>query len=81
MFTLANNCLEVCKKIKYLGHCIADDMNDDDDIYRQCYKLYAQANTIARKFSYCSTRVKVALFKCLLYITLYNPSVVFLQKI
>lgn len=63
VFTLANNCLEVCKKIKYLGHCIADDMNDDDDIYRQCYKLYAQANTIARKFSYCSTRVKVALFK------------------
>lgn len=52
MFMLANYCLEVCKKIKYLGHCITDDMNDDDDIYRQCYKLYAQENTIARKFSY-----------------------------
>jgi len=53
---LANNCLEVCKKKpKYLGHCIADDMNDDDNIYRQCYKLYAQANIIACKFSYCST--------------------------
>jgi len=28
---LANNCLEVCQKIKYIGHCITDDMNDDDD--------------------------------------------------
>lgn len=63
MFKLSNNSLEVCKKIKYLGHFITDDMNDDDDIYRQCCKLYAQANTIARKFSCCSTQVKVALFK------------------
>jgi len=35
-------------------------MNDDDDIYRQCHKLYAQANIIACKFSYCFTQ---ALFK------------------
>lgn len=60
-FRLSNNSLEVCKKIKYLGHCITDDMNDD--IYRKCCKLYAQANTIARKFTFCSTQVKVALFK------------------
>jgi len=33
VFMLANNCLEVCKKKpKYLGHCIADDINDDDNI-------------------------------------------------
>ena len=64
VFKLSNNCFEVCKKIKYLGHCIADDMDDDDDdICRQGCRLYAQANTIARKFSYCSTKVKVALFK------------------
>lgn len=34
---LANYYLEVCKKIKYIGHCITDDMNEDD-IYRQCYR-------------------------------------------
>ena len=38
-------------------------MTDDDDIFRQCRKLYAQANTIARKFSHCSINVKVTLFK------------------
>lgn len=63
VFRLSNNNLEVCKMIKYLGHCITDDLNDDDDIYRQCCKLYAQANTIARKFTFCSTQVKAALFK------------------
>ena len=63
VFRLPNNPIDVCKKIKYLGHCITDDMNDDDDMYRQCCKLYAQANTIARKFTFCSTQVKVALFK------------------
>lgn len=46
---LSNNVFEVYKKVKYLGHFIADQMNDDDDddIYRQCCKLYAQANTTA----------------------------------
>ena len=32
-------------------------------IYRHCQKLYAQANTLAPKFSRCSTNVKVSLFK------------------
>ncbi len=38
-------------------------MTDDDDIYRQCCKLYIKANTLARKFQSCSVAVKVALFK------------------
>ena len=62
-FQLSGNILDVCRRIKYLGHFINDQLNDDDDVYRQCCKLYAQANTIARKFSFCSTEVKVALFK------------------
>ena len=63
VFKLSDNNLEVWNKIKYLGHFVTDQMTDDDDIYRQCRKLYAQANTIARKFSHCSTNVKVSLFK------------------
>lgn len=63
LFKLAQKTLEVHKKVKYLGHFITEQMNDDDDIYRQRCKLYVQANTIARKFSFCSLPVKVALFK------------------
>ena len=63
LFKLSGNSLEVWNRIKYLGHIVTDQMTDDDDIYRQCRKLYAQANTIARKFSQCSTKVKVSLFK------------------
>lgn len=47
--------------------------DDDDDLYRQCCKLYVLANTLACKFSDCSIQVKVALFKAyctpLLWIT------------
>ncbi|KAL0970009.1 hypothetical protein UPYG_G00235880 [Umbra pygmaea] len=62
-FKLAGNNLEVSDKVKYLGHFITDDMKDDDDIYRQCCKIYAQANILARKFSMCSDAVKISLFK------------------
>ena len=61
-FTLSNNTLEVRSEIKYLGHCISDDLTDDKDILRQRSKLYAQANTLVRKFHMCSTDVKVSLF-------------------
>lgn len=63
VFKLCSNCVEVCSKVKYLGHLIADKLNDDDNIYRQCRKLRAQANTTARKFSLFSVEVEVALFK------------------
>ena len=59
---VSGNILDVCRRIKYLGHLINDQVNDDD-VYRQCCKLYTQANTIDRKFSFWSTQVKVALFK------------------
>ena len=38
---------QVCNVAKYLGHYITDDLSDDRDIYRQCRKLHAQANTLA----------------------------------
>ena len=63
-FYLSEQVLETVNKIKYLGHIIRDDLSDDDDILRQCYKLYAQANIPARKFPMCSDNVKTAF--CLL---------------
>ncbi len=50
-------------KIKYLGHIIRDDLNDDDDMQRQCCKLYRQANMLACKFYMCTVDVKIALFR------------------
>ncbi len=62
-FYLVDQVLNVVNKIKYLGHIIRDDLNDDDDVQRQCYKLYGQANMLARKFYMCTVDVKIALFR------------------
>ncbi len=62
-FVLADQVLGVVSKFRYLGHIIRDDLCDDDDIQRQCCKLYAQANMLARKFSKCTDDVKIALFR------------------
>ncbi len=35
----------------------------DDDIGKHCRKLYAQDNTLVRKFHMCSTEVKITLFR------------------
>ena len=63
VFHLSDSPLSVCQEIKYLGHIFTDDLHDDRDIYRQCRKLYAQANMLLRRFSMCSESVKCALFK------------------
>ena len=62
-FYLSGEVLDVVKKFKYLGHIIREDLCDDDDIQRQCCKLYGQANMLARKFHMCTVNVKIALFK------------------
>ena len=48
---------------KYLGHCINDKLNDDDDMARQRKQIYAQGNALIRKFYMCSETVKISLFK------------------
>ena len=48
---------------KYLGHCINDELSDDDDMTRQRNKIYAQGNALIRKFYMCTENVKIALFK------------------
>ena len=63
LFLLSDRTLEVVKKVRYLGHIITDDLCDDDDVQRQCCKLYAQANMLARKFHMCTEDVKVSLFR------------------
>lgn len=62
-FYLSGQKLNASCKTKYLGHFITDQLRDDDDIYRQRRMLYAQANTLARKFHMCSDVVKIKLFK------------------
>ena len=62
-FYLSGQLLCVCNKTKYLGHFITDQMSDDDDMYRQCRILYAQANMLARQFYMCSDHVKIGLFR------------------
>ena len=48
---------------KYLGHCINDKLNDDDDMAWQRKQIYAQGNALIRKFYMCSETVKISLFK------------------
>ena len=62
-FFLSGTVLEVCNEAKCLGHYITDDLSDDRDIFRQCRAMYAQANTLIRKFGMCSVHVKTTLFK------------------
>ncbi len=62
-FLLSGEVLNVCNKIKYLGHFCTDELNDDADIERQCRRLYAQSNTLVWKFHMCTPEVKVNLFR------------------
>ena len=66
-FYLCGSPLLTCKETKYLGHVLSEDWVDDRDVYRQCRKIYAQANMLLRKFSMCSDDVKCSLFRA--YVT------------
>ncbi len=62
-FYLSGKVLNVCSVAKYLGHFCNDDPSDDKDIARQCCKLYAQGNTLVRKFHMYTPEVKVNQFR------------------
>ena len=62
-FTLFGEKLREVSSVKYLGHVISNNLSDDLDIERQCRQLYAQGNTILRKFHMCSIQVKLTLFR------------------
>ena len=62
-FYLNEELIPIRSSYKYLGHILQDDLRDDLDIDRQRKKLYAQGNSIFRKFYMCSEETKVLLFK------------------
>ncbi len=61
-FVLTGSPLSISTDVKYLGHYMTDDFRDDMDINAQYRKLYAQGNTIIRKFHMCTADAKVELF-------------------
>ncbi|CAH2236384.1 jg10764 [Pararge aegeria aegeria] len=50
-------------EFRYLGHLITEDFNDNKDIERERRALAIRCNMIARKFSRCTRKVKLTLFR------------------
>ena len=77
-FLLNNVLLTRVTKYKYLGHCISDDLSDDDDMARQYRQIYAQGNALLRKFFMCNVTesVKITLFRSFLYQFIYMRTMV-----
>ena len=63
IFKINNESINVVSRYTYLGHIIWNDSSDDLDILRQRRKIFAQGNSIMRKFYMCSDDVKLTLFK------------------
>lgn len=55
--------LKSVKRQRYLGVYITDDFTDDADIERQRKSMYCIGNMIIRRFKFCSSDVKITLFK------------------
>ena len=54
------SCVSTCK---YLGVVVSDNLDDDDDIFRQVRSMYTRGNMLINKFRSCSYTVKLQLFK------------------
>jgi len=61
--TLDGHPLKYVNEVRYLGHIITDKLKDDADIVRELRKSYTRINILARRFSRCSTLVKLRLFR------------------
>ena len=61
--TLNGDVLDFVTCHKYLGYNIDVSFTDNKDISRQIRSIYAQGNSIDRKFQDCSPEVKSQLFK------------------
>ena len=62
-FLLNNVLLTRVTKYKNLGHCISDDLSDDDNMARQYRQIYAQGNALLRNNCMCTESVKITLFR------------------
>ena len=67
--TLDNNVLEYIGQTKCLGFMFNSNGQDDEDMLRQMRSLYIRSNKLLRTFLYCSSDVKLELFKS--YCTLF----------
>ena len=63
IFKINEENIDVVKQYKYLGHIMCDTLSDDLDILRQRKKIFAQGNSLLRKFYLCSIEVKTTLFR------------------
>ena len=61
--TLDNNVLENVNQTKYLGFMSNSNAQDDEDMLKQMRNLYIRSNKLLCTFHYCSTDVKLELFK------------------
>ena len=60
---LDSNTLAYISQTKYLGFMFNTNAQDDEDMLRQMRTLYIRSNKLLRTFHYCSTDVKLELFK------------------
>ena len=60
-FKLCSENLTEVSNTKYLGYLLSDD-KDDIDMSRACRQVYAQGNSLIRKFHMCTDKVKIKLF-------------------
>ena len=63
VFKINNEIIEVVEQYKYLGHIMCNTLSDDLDILRQRKKIFAQGNSLLRKFYMCTVEVKTTLFR------------------
>ena len=61
-FILCGEKLIEVNEVKYLGHYITADGKDEKDMIRACGQLYAQGNSLIRKFHMCTEKAKIKLF-------------------
>jgi len=69
-FRLSVSDLQYVSHFKYLGHIITHNLSDDNDMQREIRSIFVRCNVLIRKFSNCSLRVKVKLFKSLFFMIL-----------
>jgi len=69
MYLSVFHSLHYVSQFKYLDHIIEHTFCDDSNVNMELRNLFARVNVLIRRFSYCSTQVKLRLFKsyCLCY--------------
>ena len=62
-FELNDSSLQFVKDFRYLGHIINNSFSDNDDVKREIRNFFMRSNILTRRYSKCSIRVKLVLFK------------------